>query len=209
MRSLVIKYRLLFASCAAVFGPLHVHEQIVSLPPPPYPPHSLAGLLAKMDGGFGRIGVHIGGMTSQPCCFHHVPADGGRFEFWESNVAGRLGLGVALRYAMEIGMRPIESRIRQLAGSLRKRLDAEPGVSLTDLGRVENQCGIVSFGVAGMDPGDVKQALRSERVYVSTSAAGSTPLDAADRGLPTVVSETCHGTTCLVRLCASHISARS
>lgn len=86
-------------------------------------------------------------------------------------------------------MRPIESRIRQLAGSLRKRLDDEPGVSLMDLGRAENQCGIVSFAVAGMDPGDVKQALRSERVYVSTSAAGSTPLDAADRGLPTVVSE--------------------
>lgn len=118
-----------------------------------------------------------------------VPADRRRFEFWESNVAGRLGLGVALRYAMEIGMQPIENRIRQLASSLRNRLDNEPGVSLMDLGRVENQCGIVSFAVAGMDPADVKQGLRSERVYVSTSAAGSTPLDAADRTLPTVVSQ--------------------
>lgn len=119
--------------------------------------------------------------------FFRVPAARRRFEFWESNVAGRLGLGVALRYAMDIGMHPIETRIRQLAGSLRERLDNEPGVSVMDLGRVENRCGIVSFAVAGMDPGDVKQGLRLERVYVSTSAAGSTPLDAESRALPTVV----------------------
>ena len=110
-----------------------------------------------------------------------------RFEFWESNVAGRLGLGVALRYAMDIGMRPIEDRIRYLAGSLRERLGNEPGVSLMDLGRAEHQCGIVSFVVKGVDAGDVKQGLRSQRVYVSSSTAGSTPLDAEDRGLPTVV----------------------
>lgn len=84
-------------------------------------------------------------------------------------------------------MHPIETRIRQLAGSLRERLDREPGVSVMDLGQAENRCGIVSFAVAGMDPADVKQGLRSKRVYVSTSAAGSTPLDAQDRALPTVV----------------------
>lgn len=115
------------------------------------------------------------------------PATLRRFEFWESNVAGRLGLGVALRYAMDIGMQPIETRIRQLASLLRERLDNEPGVSVMDLGRAENQCGIVSFTVAGMDPGDVKEGLRLKSVYVSTSAAGSTPLDAESRALPTVV----------------------
>lgn len=103
-------------------------------------------------------------------------------------MAGRLGLGVALRYAMSIGMQPIEKRIRQLAGSLRERLDAEPGVSLMDLGRAENQCGIVSFAVPGVDASSIKQGLRLERVYVSTSSAESTPLDAEDRALPTVVS---------------------
>ena len=119
-----------------------------------------------------------------------------RFEFWESNVAGRLGLGVALRYAMDIGMQNIEARVRQLARSLRERLQNEPGVSVMDLGRVENQCGIVSFAVAGMDPANVKQGLRSKRVYVSTSAAGSTPLDAEDRALPTVVRTMADGKMC-------------
>lgn len=86
-------------------------------------------------------------------------------------------------------MGPIEDRVRHLAGSLRERLRNEQGVSLMDLGRAEHQCGIVSFVVKGADAGDVKQGLRSQGVYVSTSTAGSTPLDAEDRALPTVVRE--------------------
>lgn len=85
-------------------------------------------------------------------------------------------------------MQPIEERVRETAGSLRQRLGVEPGVCVMDLGRAETQCGIVSFTVPGMDAGAVKQGLRSEGVYVSTSDAGSTPLDAGDRALPTVVS---------------------
>lgn len=95
---------------------------------------------------------------------------------------------MALRYALDIGMPSIEQRIRDLANSLRERLKREPGVSLMDLGRVENQCGIISFAVPGIDPDHIKQGLREQRVYVSTSSAGSTPLDAQDRALPTVVS---------------------
>lgn len=110
-----------------------------------------------------------------------------RFEFWESNVAGRLGLGVALRYALSIGMKPIEERIRLVATSLRDRLNREERVSVMDLGKPERQCGIVSFTVQGMDAGLVKEGLRSEGIYVSTSSAESTPLDAEDRALPVVV----------------------
>lgn len=127
-------------------------------------------------------------MHQPPRCHDSIRLVTNRFEFWESNVAGRLGLGVALRYAMDIGMPSIEERIRELAGSLRERLERESGVSLMDLGRPENQCGIVSFAVPGIDPGDIKQGLREQRVYVSTSSGGSTPLDAQDRALPTVVS---------------------
>lgn len=111
-----------------------------------------------------------------------------RFEFWESNIAGRLGLGVALRYAMGLGLQPIEERSRYLAHCLRERLASEPRVTVTDLGRRENQCGIVSFTVVGVNADAIKQSLRTQGVYVATSRAGSTPLDARDRNLPTVVS---------------------
>lgn len=87
-------------------------------------------------------------------------------------------------------MQQIEERIRCLAASLRDRLRKEAGISLMDLGRTERQCGIVTFVVSGVDAADVKQRLRSQGVYVSTSSAASTPLDAENRSLPTVVSDT-------------------
>lgn len=105
-------------------------------------------------------------------------------------------------------MHTMETRIRQLAGSLRERLDNEPRVSVMDLGRVENRCGIVSFAVDGMDPGDVKQGLRLERVYVSTSTAGSTPLDAENRALPTVVRMMA-GEYCTARTAPREVGGRA
>ncbi|CAM9668653.1 unnamed protein product [Scytosiphon promiscuus] len=154
--------------------------------------------------GFLYISREAMAMIGEPPMIDHYAApwvddaryelrpDARRFEFWESNVAGRLGLGVALRYAMGIGMPSIEQRIRKVATLLRDRLEREPGVFVMDLGRPENQCGIISFAVRGKDPGDIKQGLRDQRVYVSTSSGGSTPLDAQDRALPTVVRASVH-----------------
>lgn len=110
-----------------------------------------------------------------------------RFEFWESNIAGRLGLGVAIRYALDIGLEKIETRVRQLAADLRLKLTAVEEVVLLDLGRPERQCGIVSFSVRGVDAGEIKQGLRARGVYLSISSADGTPLDAKKRALPTVV----------------------
>lgn len=93
-----------------------------------------------------------------------------------------------MRYALSIGMQPIEARIRLVATALRNRLENEERVTVMDLGRAETQCGIVSFIVEGVEADVVKQRLRSECVFVSTSSAASTPLDAQARGLPTVVS---------------------
>lgn len=92
---------------------------------------------------------------------------------------------------MGLGLPSIEERIRYLAHCLREKLASEPRVTVTDLGQPNTQCGIVSFMVAGVDADVIKQSLRSQGVYVATSRAGSTPLDAKDRNLPTVVSLSC------------------
>ena len=61
--------------------------------------------------------------------------DARRFETWENNYAARLGLGVAVDYALEIGLGPIEQRCRLLADRLRAGLPGIPEVTVRDLGR--------------------------------------------------------------------------
>jgi cysteine desulfurase / selenocysteine lyase len=121
---------------------------------------------------------------------YEIRDDARRFENWETYVAGKIGLGVAIDYAMGWGLEPIRDRVRALADLLRGRLAAMPGVTVQDLG-VE-RCGIVTFTVEGMEPLDIKKALAAESINVSASALPSTRLDMEARGLGRVVRASVH-----------------
>ena len=45
-----------------------------------------------------------------------------RFEQYEVSFAGKVGLGVAVEYALDVGVERIWARVRHLAGRLRERL---------------------------------------------------------------------------------------
>ncbi len=60
--------------------------------------------------------------------------DARRFENFESNAATKLGLGVAVDYAMAWGLEAIRDRAWGLAATLRTKLPNVPGVTVRDIG---------------------------------------------------------------------------
>lgn len=121
---------------------------------------------------------------------YELRPDARRFENWEANVAGKIGLGVAIDYALSWGLEAVYSRIRSLAERLRRELGALPGVAVHDLG--QERCGIVSFTVRGKAAAEVRAALADRRINVSVSRATSTLLDMQARGLGEVVRASVH-----------------
>lgn len=113
-----------------------------------------------------------------------------RFEVWEGNVAAKIGLGVAVRYALAVGVPAIEARIRALAADLRGRLADLPGVRVRDEGT--DLCGLVTFTAEGHEPAAVQAALRARGVNVSVSGAASSLLDFQARGLTSVLRASVH-----------------
>lgn len=121
---------------------------------------------------------------------YEIRPDARRFETWESNVAGRIGLGVAAEYAMSWGLGAIESRVQALAESLRARLSAVDGVLVRDRG--VSRCGIVTFTVDGVPSDTVRQRLSSKRINTSVSPASASRFDLTARGVPDLVRASVH-----------------
>jgi cysteine desulfurase/selenocysteine lyase len=116
--------------------------------------------------------------------------DARRFENWETNYAGKIGLGVAIDYALSWGLDDIWARITALATILRERLAALPGVTVRDPGA--ERCGIVSLTVDGHDADEIRQTLASQHINVTVSRLTSTRLDMEARGLTSVVRASVH-----------------
>ncbi|MEU4316011.1 aminotransferase class V-fold PLP-dependent enzyme [Nocardia sp. NPDC024068] len=121
---------------------------------------------------------------------YRLATDATRFEFWEHDVAARLGLGAAVRYLLDLGPDDVFAAIAERAGYLRGALGELPGVTVRDLG-VEHS-GIVSFTVDGLEPVQVRDRLLGEDITVSVSHRGSTLLDMSARGLDSVVRASPH-----------------
>jgi selenocysteine lyase/cysteine desulfurase len=121
---------------------------------------------------------------------YEVRADARRFECWEMSYAGKLGLGVAVDYALALGLPTIQARVTLLADMLRGELARIPGVVVRDLGAA--RCGIVSFTVEGREPAWIKGQLGAQGINVWTSSRASTRLDMDARDLAVVVRASVH-----------------
>jgi cysteine desulfurase/selenocysteine lyase len=121
---------------------------------------------------------------------YRIRPDARRFENWEANYAAKIGLGVAVDYALSWGSSAIWDRVRTLGQQLRDRLASVPGVTVLDIGAV--RCGIVSFACDGLEGGEVQRRLRADGINVSVSPRRYTRIDMEDRGLHEVVRASVH-----------------
>jgi selenocysteine lyase/cysteine desulfurase len=121
---------------------------------------------------------------------YEIRPDARRFENWETNYAAKIGLGVAIDYALGWGMEAIAARIQALAASLREQLALLPGVTVHDIG--QQRCGIVTFAVAGSEPEQIQRLFAAQQINVTTSTVFSTRLDMEQRGIKAVVRASVH-----------------
>lgn len=121
---------------------------------------------------------------------YEVRADAKRFENWETYYAGKLGLGAAADYALDLGIEQSTKRLQSLGASLRSRLTDIAKVAVHDKG--SNQGGIVTFSVTGVDAAAVEDQLRAVNINTSTSTAGHARYDLAARGLSSIVRASVH-----------------
>ena len=121
---------------------------------------------------------------------YQIRDDARRFENWETNFAGKVGLGVALDYALGWGLDAIWERVRTLGERLREALAEIPGVVVQDIGA--ERCGIVTFTVDEVPAREVQRHLAAQAMNVTVSSVASTRFDMEARGLQEVVRASVH-----------------
>jgi len=115
---------------------------------------------------------------------YELRPDARRFENWEKYVAGKVGLGVAVDYALGWGLEAIRDRVYALADGIRERILCLPDGRVHDRGR--ERCAIVSFTFDGVDPQALKARAREAGININTSTVYSTRIDMETRGLEIV-----------------------
>jgi selenocysteine lyase/cysteine desulfurase len=98
----------------------------------------------------------------------YAPAKGARrFEQYEVSFCAKAGLGVAVQYALDVGIERAWARTRALASAMREELAKIPKVNVRDVGVAK--CGIVTFDVDGVGVAEIRARLRDAGVNVWTS----------------------------------------
>ena len=121
---------------------------------------------------------------------YELDATARRYENWEGYVAGNVALGVAIDYALSVGLEASAERNRALAAELRARLAPIPRVALRDAG--EDHCAIVSFPHDRVAPDEVVARLAARNIVIGSSSPSSTRLDFESRNRPALCRAAVH-----------------
>ena len=121
---------------------------------------------------------------------YEIRPDARRFENWENNYGAKIGLAVAVDYALSFGMDRLWQEVQARTKLYRRELSRISGVTIQDIGEVQG--GIVVFTVDGVEPAAVQAHLAQHKINVNTTDITSTRLDMEDRGLTAVVRSSVH-----------------
>lgn len=111
---------------------------------------------------------------------YEVRPDARRFEIWERPHALMLGSKACVEYALNIGVKQIEQRVKHLADLCRQKLNAIPGIENLDKG--SERCGITTYAVTGWHPNAIKTTLAAQAINVSTLLLNSALIDFKEKG---------------------------
>ncbi len=125
---------------------------------------------------------------------YEVRNDARRFETWECSVACRLGLGVAVEYAMAVGLDKIAARVAMLAEQLREQLAGISGITVRDLpgSGKQSRCGIVTFTHVQHAAQAIFERMNDQRINVRVTVTSATRIDMEQRGLTEMVRASIH-----------------
>jgi len=129
----------------------------------------------------------LGSQLQDNSVIEFSPREGAkRFEFWESSIASRLGLGEAVCVAIERGLPEISRDIQRLSALLRNGLEeAIPSIRIHH--KESTTCGIVTFYFQHVDARSIQAAMWKEGFELSMVPGTSTPLDTSSTKIPDLV----------------------
>ncbi|HEX9105618.1 MAG TPA: aminotransferase class V-fold PLP-dependent enzyme [Longimicrobiales bacterium] len=135
--------------------------------------------------GRAPLYVDMRGARWQAADEYALVEDARRFENWEFAEALRLGMGEAVRYALEVGIEEGGRRAAELAAYARHRLGDIEGIRVLDRG--ERLCAIVTAEIAGRKAQDVVLELREWGINTSATTRDDALLDMDEKGVVSAV----------------------
>ncbi|MFM0898696.1 cysteine desulfurase [Streptococcus suis] len=99
-----------------------------------------------------------------------------KFEAGTPNIAGAIGLGVAIDYLTEIGMDAIQAHEAELVDYVFPKLQAIPGLTIYGSQDLSKRTGVIAFNLDDLHPHDVATALDYEGVAVRAGHHCAQPL---------------------------------
>lgn len=138
-----------------------------------------AGLLyvsdRALDAGLEPLFIDLRGALLLDYRQYRPETTAKRFEDWEFSHAVLHGFGAAARYARDLGLERIESRLGEINREIRSRLEALDGWRATDRGR--KLCPIIPIHKRGGDGAAIFRALCEAKINTNFTPAAWAPMD--------------------------------